>query len=116
MSDVTKRPRKPRKAAPKPPPGAARRSRRKPATQKVTGSPQKIKLRGRDERSLTIPEAIDGLYQAIRVIKGFDSNYRLKWASLFFVAIDNNGNEVTLVPNGEMLVNPYDCAADEFGA
>lgn len=107
-------PRKPRKSGPKPPPGGARRAR-KPAVKKAPSTPTKIKLRGRAESSLTIPEACQALYEAIRVIQGFDGAYRLKWASLFFVAIDNNGNEVTIIPGGEMVLNPYDCAADELG-
>jgi hypothetical protein len=59
-------PRKPRKSGPKPPAGAGGRARRKPIVRKATGEPQKIKLRGRDERSLTITEACQGLYEAIR--------------------------------------------------
>lgn len=108
-------PRKPRKSGPKPPNSAGRGVRARSTVQKATGMPQKIKLRGRDERSLTITEACQGLYEAIRVIQGFDAHYRLKWASLFFVAIDDDGKEVTLVPGGEMILSPYKCAADEFG-
>lgn len=109
-------PRKPRKSGPKPPAGGTKRAARaKPTARKVTGTPQKIKLRGSDERSMTIEEACQGLYGTIRVIQGFDPSCRIKWASLYFVAIDNNGNEVILVPGGEMLLNPYKSAADEFG-
>jgi len=81
---------------------------------KAASAPTKIKLRGKNDGTLSMAETCQGLYDAIRLIQTFDQQYRIAWATVFMKIIDNNGNQVTLVPGGELVLNPYQCAADEY--
>ncbi|PPC99459.1 MAG: hypothetical protein CTY31_10675 [Hyphomicrobium sp.] len=83
---------------------------------KKDGGGFKVKLRGKDNAPLSMPEMRDGLYEIARRLQPFQDGYRVKRATLYLTVVDADGNEVLLTPEGEWTIYPYKCAADEFGA
>lgn len=93
-----KRP-KDRSKAPRPPDSAAFR----------------IRLRGKDNAPLSIPDLNQGLYEVMRRLARY-SDYRAKWVTLYLTIVDENGREVRIDDSGEWTIYPYQSAADEHGA
>ena len=75
----------------------------------------KIKLRGRDNAPLTMPELFQGLYDVIRQLTRYQA-YRVKWVTLYLTVVDENGQEVRINESGEWTIYPYQSAADEHDA
>ncbi len=68
---------------------------------------------GKDYAPLAVRELAQGLLETIRKLRPFGA-YRIKLATLFLVAIDEDGDEVMLDPKGEWIIRPYKSAAEEF--
>ena len=75
----------------------------------------KIRLRGKDNAPLTIPDLNQGLYEAMRRLSRY-GGYRAKWATLYLTLVDENGQEVRINEEGEWTIFPYQSAADEHDA
>lgn len=75
----------------------------------------RIRLRGKDNAPLSIPQLNQGLYEAMRRLSRF-CDYRAKWATLYLTIVDENGQEVRIDESGEWTIYPYSSAADEHGA
>jgi len=93
---------------------------KRPKTKKESAPPRppesaafKIRLRGRDNAPLTIPQLNQGLYEAMRRLSQY-GGYRARWATLYLTIVDDNGQEVRLDESGEWTIYPYRSAADEF--
>lgn len=85
---------------------------RKPATHNH-GS-LKIKLLGKDNAPLSIPELHQGLYEIARYLAPFEGPYRAKYATLFLSMINEDGTAVRLEPSGEITIFPYRSIAEDF--
>ncbi len=83
---------------------------------KNEGSGFKIKLRGKDNAPLSMPEMSEGLYEVARRLQQYQDGYRVKYATLYLTVIDSDGREILLTRESEWTIYPYKCAADEFGA
>ena len=75
----------------------------------------KIKLRGKDNAPLSMPDVQQGLLEVIRRLRAHDM-LRAKWVTLYMTMIDEDGKEVLPDPSGEWEIYPYKSAADEHGA
>jgi hypothetical protein len=104
------------KRAPKPPAGGAgsrRRGSRKSSGDEKNNTAFRFRLRGKDGAPLSMAEVRQGLLEAARELKAYDS-YRARWVTVYLTLIDENGKEV--VPaGGEITLHPYKSAAEEFG-
>lgn len=75
----------------------------------------KVRIRGRDDAPLSMPELTQGLYQLASKLEPYSRDYRAKRATLYLVLVDEHGDEVCLTASGEMSIFPYQSAADEHG-
>lgn len=85
--------------------------RARPKTTRVSGS-LKVRLRGRDDAPLSIGQLRQGLYELIRRLTPYASDYRAKQVSLYLTIVDRDGSECQLSASGEWTVWAYRCAAD----
>jgi hypothetical protein len=75
----------------------------------------RIKVRGRDNAPLSIPEWRDALFEAARQIAQYEPDYRIKSADIYLRMVDENGTEVRINAKNEITIYPYKAAADEHG-
>jgi hypothetical protein len=77
--------------------------------------PLRVKLRGKDNAPLSMKDVRQGLYETARALEAHAPQHRAKWATLYLVLIDEDGNEVALNAKNELVIYPYKCAAEEYG-
>lgn len=75
----------------------------------------RIKVRGRDNVPLSIPEWRDALFEAARRLAQYEPDYRIKSADIYLRIVDENGTEVRINATNEITLYPYKAAADEHG-
>lgn len=73
----------------------------------------KIRLRGRDNAPLTMQQLTEGLLEAARHLKQYESGYRAKSATIYLTMIDEDGQPVRINDLNELTIYPYKSAADE---
>jgi hypothetical protein len=88
-----------------------RAGRARPKSTRVSGS-LKVRLRGRDDAPLSIGQLRQGLYELIRRLTPYASDYRAKQVSLYLTIVDHDGSECQLSASGEWTIWAYRCAAD----
>lgn len=74
----------------------------------------KIKLRGQDDGPMSMTEIRQGLYDIVRHLEKHP-NCRAKWATFYLTLVDEDGKEVYVNGNGELILHPYKSLADELG-
>lgn len=87
----------------------------KPRAGKDDNSALKIKLRGKDNLPLSMPEFDDGLREIIRSLKQYEKEYRVKSATLYLTMVDDDGGPVRINQANELTIYPYRSAADDHG-
>jgi hypothetical protein len=92
-----------------------RTAKRASRPQKTGGEAFRIKLRGKDNAPLSMPDVQQGLLEVIRRLRAHDT-LRAKWITLYMTVMDEDGKEILPDPSGEWEIYPYKCAADEHGA
>ena len=75
----------------------------------------RIKVRGRDNAPLSIPEWRDALFEVARRLAQFEPDYRIKSADIYLRIVDENGTQVRINATNEITIYPYKAAADEHG-
>lgn len=96
--------------------GPSRKGRgAKPRAGKDDTSALKIKLRGKDNAPLSLPEFGDGLLDIIRALKQYEKDYRVKFATLYLTMVDADGQPVRINKSNELTIYPYRSAADDHG-
>lgn len=81
---------------------------------KPENSSFKIKLRGKDNAPLSMPELRQGFYEIARKL-GRYADCRAKWVTVYLTLVDEDGREVRINKQGEWTIYPYNSAADEEG-
>ncbi|MGH6837489.1 MAG: hypothetical protein ACREDT_01545 [Methylocella sp.] len=82
---------------------------------KDDNSALKIKLRGKDNTPLTMQQLFEGLLEAARLLKGYETAYRAKSATIYLTMIDEDGTAVRINDANELVIFPYKSAAEEHG-
>jgi len=75
----------------------------------------KIKLRGKDDAPLTMPEMREVLFELVRILKQYETGYRAKSPTLYMKLVDEDGRPVRINKRNELTIYPYRTAADEHG-
>lgn len=92
-----------------------KRGGKKSGPAKDDNSALKIRLRGKDDAALSMPELRDCLLEAARKLKLYEHSYRAKFATIYLTMIDEDGNAVRINAGNELVIRPYLTAADERG-
>ena len=96
-------------------PKSPRRRSKIAAKQQPRDATLKVRIRGRDDAPLSMPDLKQGLYELARRLEEHGA-YRARRATLYLNIVDDKGQDVRLTPSGEMSIFAYPCAADEHGA
>lgn len=75
----------------------------------------RVRLRGKDNAPLTMQELTEGMLEAVRQLKPYESGYRARSVSLYLTMIDDNGEPVRINDANEIVIYPYRSAADDHG-
>ena len=89
---------------------------RKPRTTKKSdgNTSSKIKLRGQHDAPMSMAEIRQGLYDIVRHLEKYPE-CRAKWATFYLTLVDEDGKEVYVNGNGELILHPYKSLAEELG-
>lgn len=88
---------------------------RKPGPPKDELPALKVRLRGKDKSALSMQQLGEGLFEAARILKQYESGYRIKSATIYLTMIDEHGTPVRINKANELTIYPYQSAADEHG-
>jgi hypothetical protein len=91
-----------------------RKIARSPRQKKSDSETFKIKLRGRDDAPLSMPELQQALLEVIGALRRHES-MRAKHVTIYAKFVDETGKPVLPDPSGEWEIVPYKSAADELG-
>ncbi|MGE0022068.1 MAG: hypothetical protein AB7S70_00365 [Hyphomicrobium sp.] len=75
----------------------------------------KVKLQRKDGEPLSMSEMREVLHELAERLLPLDESCRVKRATLYLTAVDQNGSEIVLDERGEWIISPYSSAADELG-
>ena len=73
----------------------------------------KIKLRGRDNLPVTVREWREALLEAAYALKEYETELRIKSATIYLTLVDQDGRTVRINEQNELTIFPYRAAADE---
>lgn len=88
---------------------------RKPGPPKDDSPALKIKVRGKDNAALTMQQLREGLIEAARQLKEYETGYRAKSATIYLTMVDEDGTPVRINDANELTIFPYKSAAEEHG-